>query len=154
MNRKPNKKIDSLLPKKTERNPTPYYKLPVSSYEFPVWVSELSFWSYQSPVTSLQLRKERYFYARLLTGEWKLEAGSWELFLVKLGFTAFLVRDDTLLDLRGIWKAHMSSQFRSTQPTGLVKTTPNPVGAVCLQNGNETLPETLHTPSMSGLSVW
>ncbi len=38
---------------------------------------------------------------------------------MKLGFTAFLIADDDLLDLRYIWKIQMPSEFRSTQPTGL-----------------------------------
>lgn len=41
---------------------------------------------------------------------------------VKLGFTVFLVTDDTPLDLKGIWKTQMLSQFRSTQPTKTLNT--------------------------------
>ena len=37
---------------------------------------------------------------------------------MKLGFTTFLITDDTSLDLRGFWKTHLPAEFRSTQPTG------------------------------------
>lgn len=40
---------------------------------------------------------------------------------MKLGFTAFLISYDNALDLSGIWRTHLSSGFRSTQPTVLTE---------------------------------